>query len=65
MVKIKKGDKLTIKSKENNLYFYYTGLTSPSYFGGLPCVVLATDLNNKNTYANYSQATLNIWGYTI
>ena len=66
MQKIKKGDLLeNIKSLENGNSYYFVGFDSIMNFDGVPCVILATDIKNKNTYARYTQQILAAYGYYI
>ena len=65
MQKLKKGDKTHIKSIENGKPLYFTGVIDEITFNNAPCVFLATNLNNKNTYSRYSQTLLNAYGYYI
>lgn len=65
MNKLKKGDKTNINCKLNNKPYYYTGVKDFMTFDGLPCVFLATDIKNKNTFARFSQQYLNEHGYYI
>lgn len=64
MEKIKKGDMLRIKSCEGLPYFY-TGVIDIITFNNIPCVFLATDLKNKNTFARFTQQNLAKHGYYI
>lgn len=65
MKKIKKGDVLNIKSNLTGENYFFTGIFDRMSYNGLPCVFLATDLNNKNTYARFTQQTLNKNGYAV
>lgn len=65
MQKIKKGDLLKIRSCEGLELFYYTGIIDGLTFDGIPCVFLAKDLENENTYSRFSQQKLNEYGYYI
>lgn len=58
---IKKGDALTI----DNTTYYYVGLDKEMKYNNLPCVFLATDPENKNTYARYSIEYLNNRGFNV
>jgi hypothetical protein len=65
MIKIKKGDLLKIRSCEDSQYYYYTGIIDRMNYNGIPCVFLATDLQNRNTYARFSQQKLAKYGYCL
>lgn len=65
MIKLKKGDKTTINCKLNNKPYYYTGILDCMTFDGVPCVFLATDINNKLTYGRFTQQFLVEHGYII
>ena len=65
MKQIKKGDVLNIKSTLTGESYIFTGIIDRMSYGGLPCVFLATDLSNKNTYARFTQQTLYKNGYVI
>lgn len=64
MKTIKKGDLLTIRGNETKL-LYFTGIFDNFTYCGLPCVFLAEDIENKNTYERYSQQKLSENGYKI
>ena len=64
MIKLKKGDIVIIKGNETEIYFY-TGLFDKMKFDNIPCVFLATDLKNKNTFSRFSQQKLKENGYII
>jgi hypothetical protein len=65
MIKLKKGDKTTIKSTIDGSYLYYTGVKSSMNYDGLPLVFLARDINNKLTFSQFSQQFLAEQGYII
>ena len=65
MIKIKKGDLLKIRDCEGLQRYYYTGILDNMTYKGVPCVFLATDLQNKNTYARFSQQKLAEYGYLL
>ena len=65
MIKIKKGDLLKIRDCEGLRRYYYTGILDNMTYNGVPCVFLATDLQNKNTYARFSQKKLAEYGYCL
>lgn len=65
MIKLKKGDKTTIKSTIDGNYLYYTGVKSCMNYDGLPLVFLARDVNNKLSFSQFSQQFLAEHGYII
>lgn len=65
MIKLKKGDKTTIKSTIDGSNLYYTGVKSCMTYDGLPLVFLARDINNKFTFSQFSQQFLADHGYII
>ena len=62
---LKKGDITTLISTETGNPLYYAGIDSTMKYKNLPCVILATDPENKNTYGRYSIEYLNERGYNI
>ena len=65
MIKIKKGDLLKIRNCEGLQHYYYTGILDKMNYNSVPCVFLATDLENKNTFARFSQQKLAEYGYCL
>ena len=65
MIKIKKGDLLKIRDCEGLQRYYYNGILDRMTYNGVPCVFLATDLKNQNTYARFSQQKLADYGYCL
>ena len=51
---MRKGDKLNI----NGTILYYAGIDANMKYNGVPLVILATDLNNPNTYGRYKMQTI-------
>ena len=61
---MKKGELLNIKNADGE-HLYYTGIVDKFTYNGQKCVFLATDLNDANTYARYTQQTLAFHGYYL
>lgn len=59
------GDITPFKDHETNKPLYYAGLDLQMKYKNLPCIFLATDPNNKNTYARYTIEWLNNRGYNV
>lgn len=62
---LKPGDRTGIYSKESGKEYFYTGIFDTMTCYGRACVFLATDLDNKNTFARWSQQDLEQRGYII
>ena len=58
------GDKTNIKSPENGKKLFFAGYDHFFTAGGVPCIFLAYNLENKNTFARYTEKALNKYGYT-
>lgn len=65
MKELKKGDFTGIYSSIDGKPLYFTGVYSCMEYDGMPCVFLATDLNNNLTFCRWSQQDLNKRGFTI
>lgn len=65
MQELKKGDFTGIYSSIDGKPLYFTGVYSCMEYDGMPCVFLATDLNNNLTFCRWSQQDLNKRGFTI
>ena len=64
MKKIKKGDLLILQGNESK-ELYYTGVLDSYTWNERPCIFLAEDLKNKNTYSRFSQDFIEACGYCI
>ena len=64
MMKLKPGDKTSIKNSDHELLIF-AGLDPIFTYNKKPCVFLATDIKNKKTYTRYTLSYLNKHGYTI
>lgn len=62
---LKIGDITTLTSPENGAPLYYVAIDPVMKYKNLPCVFLATDPANKNTYSRYTIEYLNEHGYNI
>lgn len=60
LIFLNRGDAVTI----DNINYYYAGIDPVMKYGPLPCVLLARDLNNPNTYNRFSNDYLMQRGYT-
>lgn len=65
MINLKVGDITNLKHPETGAPLYYVALDYMMKYKNLPCVFLATDPNNKNTYSRYSIEYLNNHGYNV
>jgi hypothetical protein len=65
MIKIKKGDLLKIRCCEGLQFYYYTGIIDSMFYKNMPCVFLATELDNPKTFARFSQQKLAEFGYCL
>lgn len=65
MKQIKIGDVVVLNGNEGCEVKYLAAMDNVHTYAGLPCVFLATDINNKNTYSRYSQQYLNNCGYCL
>ena len=55
---LKYGDFTGLYSKENGKKLYYIGLDAVHSFNGIPCILVATDLENINTVCRYRPETV-------
>lgn len=65
MKEIKRGDFTGIYSQIDGKPLFYTGQYDYMECSGLPCVWLATDINNNLTFSRWSQQELNKRGWTV
>lgn len=65
MKKITIGDKVILNGNEGKEVRYLAAMDKAHTYNGIPCVFLATDIQNKNTYGRYSQQFLNQCGYCL
>ena len=69
MKKIKIGDKVTVEGKGILGHFkktlIFAAMDNIHTHNGVPCVFLASDVHNTNTYERFSQQFLNKHGYCI
>lgn len=62
---LRPGDRTGIYSKESGKEYIYTGIYDTMTYNGRACVFLATDPENKNTFARWSQQDLEQRGFII
>lgn len=62
---LKIGDITTLTSPETGAPLYYVAIDPVMKYKNLPCVFLATDPENKNTYSRYTIEYLNERGYNV
>lgn len=64
MKKIKIGDKVTVEG-EGKKTLTFVAMENIHTHSGVPCVFLASDVHNTNTYERFSQQFLNKHGYCV